>query len=71
MAKSARSQGAMASALVSGFQPIELPADAAGLDAFDLSGRKVWSYARQGVSGDLKVEFPRQLAAGLLRVRFY
>lgn len=71
LAKSARSQGAMAGALVSGFQPIELPADAAGLDAFDLSGRKVWSYARQGVSGDLKLEFPRQLAAGLLRVRFY
>jgi cytochrome c len=59
-----------AATLVSGFQPIELPADAAGLEAFDLSGRKVWSFSRQGVSGDLKVEFPRRLASGLLRVRF-
>jgi cytochrome c len=56
--------------LVSGFQPVTLPADAQGLEAFDISGRKVWTYMRDGAAGSLQVEFPRQLASGLLRVRF-
>jgi hypothetical protein len=56
-------------ALVSGFQPVTLPAGSLGLEAFDLSGRKVWTYLRKGADGS-QVEFPRRLASGLLRVRF-
>ena len=55
---------------VSGFQPITLPEGAIGLDAFDLSGRKVWTYRRNGATGSLRLEFPGHLASGLLRVHF-
>jgi hypothetical protein len=57
-------------ALVSGFQPITLPADAEGLEIFDLSGRKAWTYLRNGAAGSQQIELPKRLASSMLRVRF-
>ena len=70
IAKSAQTEKALSGGLVSGLQPIDLPAEAKGLEAFDLSGRKVWSYARQGATGALRLDLPRSLASGLLRIRY-
>jgi len=70
LAKPAQAAQSLSGVLVSGLEPINLPAEARGLEAFDLSGRKVWSFARQGATGALRVDLPRSLAPGLLRIRF-
>jgi hypothetical protein len=70
LAASASGRSGAHGILVSGFQPVTLPAGAEGLEAFDLSGRKVWTYLRNGAAGSLQVRFPKRLASGLLRVRF-
>jgi len=70
LASSPSFRSGAAGTLVGGLQSITLPAEAEGLEAFDLSGRKVWSYRRNGASGDLRLELPEGLANGLLRVRF-
>jgi hypothetical protein len=70
LAKAAFGRPGQEGALVSGFQPITLPADADGLEIFDLSGRKAWTYSRNGAAGPLHIELPKRLASGLLRVRF-
>jgi glucose/arabinose dehydrogenase len=69
-AKTGFGRSAAMGTLISGFQPVTLPADARGLEVFDLSGRKVWTYLRDGAMGPVQLEFPRHLASGLLRVRF-
>jgi hypothetical protein len=56
--------------LPAGFRSVELPAGSRGLEAFDLSGRKVWSYLRPEASASPRVELPAGLAAGLLRIRY-
>lgn len=56
--------------LLSGFQPVELPEGVRGFEAFDLSGRKVWTYMRKGGEGVLRVDIPQSLAGGLLRIRY-
>jgi hypothetical protein len=70
IAKPVQAAQSLSGALVSGLEPIDLPAEAKGLEAFDLSGRKVWSFARQGATGALRVDLPRSLAASLLRIRY-
>ncbi|MEO6097118.1 MAG: PQQ-dependent sugar dehydrogenase [Fibrobacteria bacterium] len=70
LAKGATGRPGSKSAMVSGFQPITLPADAEGLEVFDLSGRKAWTYVRNGAAGALRIELPKGLALNLLRVRF-
>jgi cytochrome c len=69
LAKTAFGRSGSAWALVSGFQPITLPEGAERLEAFDLSGRKVWTYRRNGATGPVRLEFPGHLS-GLLRVHF-
>jgi hypothetical protein len=47
----------------------ELPADARGAQAFDLQGRTIWSYRRDGVQGPVRVVLPAEAAKGLFRIR--
>ena len=68
--KSAFGRSGTVGTVVSGIQTVTLPAEAEGMEVFDLSGRKVWSYLRRGPSGVLRVELPKGLANGLLRVRY-
>jgi cytochrome c len=70
LVKSAFGRSGAVGTVVSGVQTVTLPAEAEGMEVFDLSGRKVWSYLRQGPSGVLRVELPEGLANGLLRVRY-
>ncbi len=57
-------------AFLAGFRAVDLPIGVYGLEIFDMSGRKVWTYVRAGAEGKLRVELPAAIAGGLLRVRY-
>jgi hypothetical protein len=57
-------------ALMSDFHSVHLPAHIKGFEAYDLSGRKVWTYSRKGETGSMQVPFPAHLNKGLLQVRY-
>src|SRR5690606_25130188 len=55
--------------VLAGFTAIDLPDGAAGFEAFDMQGKKVWTYIR--AAGDpARVNLPRQISGGLVRIRF-
>ncbi|MDB5047324.1 MAG: cytochrome c class [Fibrobacteres bacterium] len=56
--------------VMAGFSAIDLPEGASGFQAFDMHGRKVWTYVRARAEGGSRVELPARIAGGLLRIRF-
>jgi hypothetical protein len=58
------------SSMRAGFAYVDLPEGYAGFDAFDLQGRKAWSYSRAGEQGMVRVDLPEAVSGGLMHIRF-
>nr|MDQ3003676.1 PQQ-dependent sugar dehydrogenase [Fibrobacterota bacterium] len=56
--------------IMAGFSAIEIPEGFGGLEAYDIQGKRIWSFVRAGTQGRLRVNLPAHIAGGLFRVRF-
>jgi cytochrome c len=56
--------------VMAGFSAVEIPEGSAGLEAYDMQGKRIWTYVRAGTQGRLRVDLPAHVAGGLFRVRF-
>ncbi|MDB5103437.1 MAG: cytochrome c class [Fibrobacteres bacterium] len=71
LARHDRSQAARKQlAVLAGFTYVDLPSGHSGFEAYDMQGKKVWTYIRSGAEGVVRVDLPSAIAGGLLRIRF-
>lgn len=67
----ARGNGSFLRSVAAGRAVFELPEEAAGIEVFDLKGKRVWREGRGGRTGLLRLEMPAHLASGVVRARIY
>jgi hypothetical protein len=56
--------------VLAGFTYVDLPSGHSGFEAYDMQGRKVWTYVRAGSEGVLRVNLPQAISGGLLHIKF-
>jgi hypothetical protein len=70
-ASEARGKAGVLRSAVAGRTVFELPAGAAGIEVFDLTGKRVWRELRGGRTGLLRLEMPAHKAQGVVRARIF
>jgi cytochrome c len=55
--------------VLAGFTAVDMPDGAAGFEAYDMQGKKVWTYIK-AVGDPGRVNLPEHISGGLLRIRF-